>query len=80
MSFAVNEEMTVEQPAEEEEEDVDVGASLEFGKKKKKKKSIKFADDVKEGNDDDMGMDDLNLVRGNESCLSIHPLAACPLL
>jgi hypothetical protein len=80
VSFAVNEEVTVEQPAEEEEEDVDVGASLEFGKKKKKKKSIKFADDVKEGNDDGMGMDDLNLVRGIESCLSKHPLAAFPLL
>lgn len=60
----------MEEPAEEEE-DVDVGASLEFGKKKKKKKSIKFADDVKEGNDDDMGMDDLNLVRGDESCIYI---------
>lgn len=48
----------------EEEEDIDVGASLEFGKKKKKK-SIKFADDVKEG-DDDLGLDDLNLSLGKK--------------
>lgn len=48
------------------EEDVDVGASLEFGKKKKKKKSIKFADDVKEGDDDSLGLDDLNLSLGKK--------------
>ena len=61
MLSAVGEE---EQPAEEAEE-VDVGASLEFGKKKKKK-SIKFAADVKEGDDDDLGLDDLNLSLGKK--------------
>ena len=77
VSVAVNEEETVEEPVEEEE-DVDVGASLEFGKKKKKKKSIKIADDVKEGNDDDLGMDDLNLVRCDES-YTCSCCATCPL-
>ena len=48
------------------EEDVDVGASLDFGKKKKKKKKIQFAEDVKEGDDDDLGLDDLNLSLGKK--------------
>ena len=47
------------------EEDVDVGASLDFGKKKKKKK-ITFAEDVKEGDEDDLGLDDLNLSLGKK--------------
>ena len=52
-------------PAVNAEEDVDVGASLDFGKKKKKKK-ITFAEDVKEGEDDDLGLDDLNLGLGKK--------------
>ncbi len=44
---------------------MDVGASLDFGKKKKKKK-ITFAEDVKEGDEDDLGLDDLNLSLGKK--------------
>jgi translation initiation factor 2 subunit 2 len=52
-------------PDEDREDDVDVGASLDFGKKKKKKK-ITFAEDVKEGDEEDLGLDDLNLSLGKK--------------
>lgn len=57
--------MNEEEEAPEDEE-VDVGGSLDFGKKKKKKKKITFAEDVKEGDDDDLGLEDLNLSLGKK--------------